>query len=76
MQRAVETDLKTLSKIAHVEKQEEVGEDIILSPVIVTRKSEGSVKIALDAEKLNRKNYADAHSCRTSGSNFHKDKRR
>ena len=33
---------------------DEVGEDIFVSPVVVTRKSDGSVKIALDAAELNR----------------------
>ncbi len=54
MQKAVETELEKLIKKGHVEKLEEVGEDIFVSPVVVTRKSDGSVIIALDAVELNR----------------------
>ena len=54
MQKAVETELEKLIKEGHVEKRQEVGEDIFVSPVVVTRKSDGSVKIALDAVELNR----------------------
>ncbi len=54
MQRAVETELEKLINEGHVEKLEELGEDIFVSPVVVTRKSYGSVKIALDAVELNR----------------------
>ena len=54
MQKAVETELEKLIKEGHVETLEEVGEDIFLSPVVVTRKSDGSVKIALDAVELKR----------------------
>ncbi len=54
MRKAVETELEKLIKEGHVEKLEEVGEDIFVSPVVVTRKSDGSVKIALDAVELNR----------------------
>ncbi len=54
MQRAVEAELEKLMKEGHVEKLDEVGEEIFVSPVIVTRKSDGSVKTALDAVKLNR----------------------
>ncbi len=48
MQKAVETGLQKLVNEEHVENLEEVGEDVFVSPVVVTRKSDGSVKIALD----------------------------
>ncbi len=54
MQKAVETELEKLIAEGHVEKLEKIGEDIFVSPVVVTRKSDGSVKIALDAVELNR----------------------
>ena len=54
MQVPVGTELEKLINEGHVEKLEEVGEYIFVSPVVVTRKSNGSVKIALDAVELNR----------------------
>ena len=54
MQGAVETELEKLIKEGHVDKVEEVGEDLFASPVVVTRKSDSSVEIAIDAVELNR----------------------
>ncbi len=54
MPRAVEKEIEKLINEAHIEKLEEVGEDIFVSPVVVTRKSDGSVKIALDSVELNK----------------------
>ncbi len=54
MQKAVETEIEKLISEGHLEKLEEVGEHIFVSPVVVTRKSDGSVKIALDSVELNK----------------------
>ena len=37
-----------------MQKLEEVGEDTFVSPVVVTRKSDGSVKVALVSVELDR----------------------
>ncbi len=54
MQKAVESEIEKLISEGHIEKLEEVGEDILISPVVVTRKGYGSVKIALDSVELNQ----------------------
>ena len=49
IQKAVEGEVNE-----HTEKLTETGEDNFMSPVLITRKSDGSVKIALDSVQLNR----------------------
>ena len=38
MQKAVETEMDKLIKEGHIERLDEVGEDIFVSPVVVTRR--------------------------------------
>ncbi len=54
IQTAVENEVDKLLKQGHIEKLTEIGEDIFVSPVVITRKSDGTVKIALDSVQLNR----------------------
>ncbi len=49
IQQAVETEVDKLIKQGPIEKLSEIGEDTFVSPVVITRKSDGSVKIALDS---------------------------
>ena len=54
IQKAVETEVNKLVKGGQLEKLTEVGEDIFVSPVVITHKSDGTVKIALDWIELNK----------------------
>ena len=46
-------ELKKLIRTGHLEKINDVDEDCFVSPVVITVKSDKSVKIALDSRKLN-----------------------
>ena len=53
LQEDVERELKKLIRTGHLEEINDVDEDCFVSPVVITVKSEKSVKIALDSRKLN-----------------------
>ena len=53
LQIDVERELERLIKSGHLEKVNNVDEDCFVSPVVITVKSDKSVKIALDSRKLN-----------------------
>ena len=53
LQKDVERELERLIKSGHLEKVNNVDEDCFVSPVVITVKSDKSVKIALDSRKLN-----------------------
>ena len=53
LQKDVERELKKLIRTGHLEKVNDVDEDCFVSPVVITVKSDKSVKIALDSRKLN-----------------------
>ena len=53
LQKDVEQELERLIKSGHLEKVNNVDEDCFVSPVVITVKSDKSVKIALDSRKLN-----------------------
>ena len=53
LQEDVGRELQKLIKSGHLEKIKDVDEDCFVSPVVITVKSDKSVKIALDAPKLN-----------------------
>ncbi len=55
MQPAVEAEIEKLVKEGHIKKLEEVGDDRFVSSVVVTRKSDGSVKIAIGLVELTRR---------------------
>ena len=53
LQKDVERELERLLKSGHLEKINNVDEDCFVSPVVITVKSDKSVKIALDSRKVN-----------------------
>ena len=53
LQEDVGRELEKLIKSGHLEKINDVDEDCFASPVVITVKSDKSVKIALDSRKLN-----------------------
>ena len=53
LQKDVERELERLIKSGHLEKVNNVDEDCFVSLVVITVKSDKSVKIALDSQKLN-----------------------
>ena len=53
LQPLVKTELDKLIDEGHVVRETQVGEDQFISPVVITRKDNGTVKIAVDAGELN-----------------------
>ena len=53
LQEDVGKELEKLIRTGHLEKINDVDEDCFASPVVITIKSDKSVKIALDSRKLN-----------------------
>ena len=53
LQEDVGKELTKLIRTGHLEKINDVDEDCFVSPVVITIKSDKSVKIALDSRKLN-----------------------
>ena len=53
LQEDVERELKKLIRTGHLETINDVDEDCFVSPVLITVKSDKSVKIALDSRNLN-----------------------
>ena len=53
MQKAVEQELEKLQKEGHLEKLSEIGENICVSPAVIARNSDMTIKIASDAKELN-----------------------
>ena len=53
LQEDVGKELEKLIRTGHLEKINDVDEDCFVSPVVITVKSDKSVKIALDSRKLN-----------------------
>ena len=53
LQEDVKNELVRLIESGHLERLETIEEDSFVSPVVITVKKDKSVKIALDARKLN-----------------------
>ena len=49
----VKEELDKLIAEGHVVRETQVGEDQFISPVVITRKHNGTVKVAVDATELN-----------------------
>ena len=49
----VNEELKRMETEGHIIKLEKCDEDCFISPIVVTRKKDGSVKLALDSKLLN-----------------------
>ena len=54
MQKAVDSEIKRLLKEGHIERVDEIKDDVIDQPTVITVKKDQSVKIALDARALNK----------------------
>ena len=54
VQKAVEEEIKKLTEEGHITKIEQLDEDTFVSPAVIAVKSDGSVKIAMDAIQLNK----------------------
>ena len=54
MQKAVDAEIKRLLKDGHIEKVDEIKDDVFIQLTVITVKKDRSVKIALDARALNK----------------------
>ena len=59
MQKAVDSEIKRLLKEGHMERVDEIKEDVFIQPTVITVKKDRSVKKALDARALNKAIYKD-----------------
>ena len=53
LQKDVKNELDRLIKSGHLERLETIEDDCFVSPVVITVEKDKTVKIALDARKLN-----------------------
>ena len=49
---SVKTELNRLKDEGHIKKLENCGEDRFISPIVITRKKDKSIKLALDSSLL------------------------
>ena len=54
LQNAVDAEIKRILKDGHIEKMNEIKDDVFIQPTVITVKKDRSVKIALDARALNQ----------------------
>ena len=54
LQKAVDEEISRLLKEGHIEKIDEIKDDVFIQPTVITVKKDRSVKIALDARALNK----------------------
>ena len=54
LQKAVDEEIGRLLKEGHIEKFNDLKDDVFIQPTVITVKKDRSVKIALDARALNR----------------------
>ena len=60
----MDAELEKLQREGHLEKLEELGENVCVSPAVVAKKSDGSTKIALHAKELNERDVRKKCKCR------------
>ena len=53
LQNSVENEIKKLIKMGHIEKVNEIKDDVFIQPTVITVKKDKSIKIALDARVMN-----------------------
>ena len=53
LQEAVSREIKTLLAEGHIERIQEIRDDVFIQPTVITVKKDRSVKIAVDARELN-----------------------
>ena len=54
LQEQVGKELTRPQSEGHIEKLSELGENICVSPAVIAKKSDNSIKMALDAKELNK----------------------
>ena len=54
LQKAVDEEIGRLLKECHIEKINEIKNDVFIQPTVITVKKDRSVKIALDARAINQ----------------------
>ena len=54
MQKTVDSEIKRLLKEGHIERVDEIKNDVFIQPTVITLKKDRSVKIALNARALNK----------------------
>ena len=54
LQEKVETEIDKLLKQGHIEKLTECSDKYFVSPIVITVKKDGSVKLALESRELNK----------------------
>ena len=54
-------ELKRMEKEGHMIKLEKCDEDCFISPIVITRKKDTSIKLALDSKLLNDKNFKNKY---------------
>ena len=54
LQKAVDDEIKRLLEEGHIEKIDDIKNDVFIQPTVITVKKDRSVKIALDARALNQ----------------------
>ena len=54
LQNAVEAEIKRSLKDGHIEKINEIKDDVFIQPTVITEKKYRSVKISLDARTLSQ----------------------
>ena len=56
IQKSVEAELEKLMKEGHIDNLDDVGEDVFVSPVVITRKSDESAKDRLGFRGIEQTN--------------------
>ena len=79
LQPLVKTEIEKLIDEGHAVREQQVGEDQFISPVVITRKDNGTVKIAGDVKELNNniiKKKAQMPNIEYNSENLSKDLRK
>ena len=54
MQRAVDAEIKRMLKDCHIEKEDEIKDDVFIQQTVTTVKKDRAIKLALDDRILNK----------------------
>ena len=57
----VKTELNRMEKEGHIVKLNKCDEDCFISPIVITRKKDGSIKLALDSKLLNNQIFKNKY---------------
>ena len=61
MQEKVDTEIDKLLKQGQIEKLTECSDKYFVSPIVITVKKDGSVKLALESRELNKQVHKNKH---------------